>query len=222
MIKPRMFFTYNGKPSKTLSYFPYLNLWLCRYDGLSTVFYLFPEEIEKSRKEANKKMKLEYKFYEKNLVPKWLEGDYDLHIEGNRMVMTSKDGKKVESRCHPDDDWRLQVGIDELKERMADVKKPREIKVGDKVNVTCEYWYDARKMADFFESAKVNASDIIRAIKWSDGVHRPVKGIEYEVRAIGNHVSAATKMPLKMALIYNDKAGSLYVVNYVDLELVSE
>ena len=133
MIKPQMSFTYNGKPAKTLSYFPYLNLWLCRYDGLSTVFYLFSEEIEKSRKEADKDMKLEYKFYEKNLAPKWLEGDYDLHIEGNRMTMTSKDGKKVEARCHPEDDWRLQVGIDELKEKMADVKKPREIKVGDKV-----------------------------------------------------------------------------------------
>lgn len=80
-------------------------------------------------------MKLEYKFYEKNLAPKWLEGDYDLHIEGNRMTMTSKDGKKVEARCHPEDDWRLQVGIDELKERMTEAKKPREIKVGDKVKM---------------------------------------------------------------------------------------
>lgn len=182
------------------------------------VFKSLYDEIMKEREK--KDMKLEYKFYEKNLAPKWLEGDYDLHIEGNRMMMTSKDGKKVEARCHPEDDWRLQIGIDELKERMAEAKKPREIKVGDKVIVTCEYWYEARNMADFFENAKVNASDIIRAIKWSDGVHRPSKGIEYEVRAIGNHVSAATKMPLKMALIYNDKAGSLYVVNYVDLELV--
>lgn len=190
---------------------------------LCSMWYDIVENMEKEAREREKRMKdmkLEYKFYEKNLAPKWLEGDYDLHIEGNRMTMTSKDGKKVEARCHPDDDWQLQVGIDELKERMAEVKKPREIKVGDKVNVTYEYWYDVRNMADFFESAKVNASDIIRAIKWSDGVHRPVKGIEYEVRAIGNHASAATKMPLKMALIYNDKVGSLYVVNYVDLELV--
>lgn len=89
------------------------------------------DEIMKEREKKN--MNLEYKFYEKNVAPKWLEGDYDLHIEGNRMVMTSKDGKKVETRCHPDDDWRLQVGIDELKERMAEAKKPREIKVGDKV-----------------------------------------------------------------------------------------
>ena len=95
------------------------------------VFNSLYEEIMKER--TKKDMKLEYKFYEKNLAPKWLEGDYDLHIEGNRMTMTSKDGKKVEARCHPEDDWRLQVGIDELKERMAEAKKPREIKVGDKV-----------------------------------------------------------------------------------------
>ena len=95
------------------------------------VFNSLYEEIMKER--TKKDMKLEYKFYEKNLAPKWLEGDYDLHIEGNRMTMTSKDGKKVEARCHPEDDWRLQIGIDELKERMAEAKKPREIKVGDKV-----------------------------------------------------------------------------------------
>lgn len=95
------------------------------------VFNSLYEEIMKERKK--KDMKLEYKFYEKNLAPKWLEGDYDLHIEGNRMVLMSKDGKKVEALCHPEDDWRLQVGIDELKERMAEAKKPREIKVGDRV-----------------------------------------------------------------------------------------
>ena len=95
------------------------------------VFNSLWDEIMKER--TKKDMKLEYKFYEKNLAPKWLEGDYDLHIEGNHMTMTSKDGKKVEARCHPDDDWRLQAGIDELKERMTEAKKPREIKVGDKV-----------------------------------------------------------------------------------------
>lgn len=97
------------------------------------VFNSLYEEIMKERKK--KDMKVEYKFYEKNLAPKWLEGDYDLHIEGNRMTMTSKDGKKVKARCHPDDDWRLQIGIDELKERMAEAKKPREIKVGDNVKL---------------------------------------------------------------------------------------
>ena len=95
------------------------------------VFNSLWDEIMKER--MKKDMKLEYKFYEKNLAPKWLEGDYDLHIKGNRMTMTSKDGKKVETRCHPDDDWRLQVGLDEIKAKMNEAKKPREIKVGDRV-----------------------------------------------------------------------------------------
>lgn len=95
------------------------------------IFNNLYEEIMKDREK--KSMKLEYKFYKKNLAPKWLEGDYDLHIEGNRMTMTSKDGKKVDVRCHPDDAWRLQTGIDELKKRMAEAKKLREIKAGDKV-----------------------------------------------------------------------------------------
>lgn len=133
MVEKGTKFTFNGKLAKALEYMPFVGLWFCVYEEDEGYFYLFPEEIEKLRKEADKDMKLEYKFYEKNLAPKWLEGDYDLHIEGNRMTMTSKDGKKVEARCHPEDDWRLQVGIDELKERMSEVKKPREIKVGDKV-----------------------------------------------------------------------------------------
>lgn len=95
------------------------------------VFNSLWDEIMKERMKKN--MKLEYKFYEKNLAPKWLEGNYDLHIEGNRMTMTSKDGKKVEVRCHPDDAWKLQVELDELKEKMNEAKKPREIKVGDRV-----------------------------------------------------------------------------------------
>lgn len=96
-------------------------------------YSMWLDVLKEFEERTKKDMKLEYKFYEKNLAPKWLEGDYDLHIEGNRMTMTSKDGKQVEARCHPDDDWRLQVGIDELKERMAEVKKPREIEIGDKV-----------------------------------------------------------------------------------------
>lgn len=135
MVEKGTKFTFNGKLAKALEYMPFVGLWFCVYEEDEGYFYLFPEEIEKSRKEADKDMKLEYKFYEKNLAPKWLEGDYDLHIEGNRMTMTSKDGKKVEARCHPEDDWRLQVGIDELKERMSETKKPREIKVGDKVKL---------------------------------------------------------------------------------------
>lgn len=100
---------------------------------LDTVIKELYDEVVKQMKENEDKMKFEYKFYEKNQCPKWLEGDYNLHIEGNKMTMTSKDGIKVETRCHPEDDWRLQIGLDELKDRMNAKKKPREIKVGDNV-----------------------------------------------------------------------------------------
>ena len=125
------------------------------------VFNSLWDEIIKER--MKKDMKLEYKFYEKNLAPKWLEGDYDLHIEGNRMTMTSKDGKKVEARCHPDDDWRLQVGIDELKERMAEVKKPREIKVGDKVKFKHNNvdWYYPHTVSDWCKINHISIDDVM-------------------------------------------------------------
>ena len=101
MDKHGVVFVYNGKVAKVLDYLPNLDLWVCiNFDG-SYLFLLSTEEIEGVEK---KDMKLEYKFYEKNLAPKWLEGDYDLHIEGNRMAMTSKDGRKVETRCSPDAD----------------------------------------------------------------------------------------------------------------------
>ena len=130
---------------------------------LDDVFNSLYDEIMKERKK--KDMKLEYKFYEKNLAPKWLEGDYDLHIEGNRMTMTSKDGKKVEARCHPDDDWRLQVGIDELKERMAEAKKPREIKAGDRVKFkhNAVDWYYPHTVSDWCKTNHVSIDDVMTA-----------------------------------------------------------
>ena len=220
MIKPQMFFIYDGKPAKTLSYFPYLNLWLCRYDGLSTVFYLFPEEIEESRKEADKDMKLEYKFYEKNLAPKWLEGDYDLHIEGNRMTMTSKDGKKVEARCHPDDDWRLQVGIDELKERMAEARKPREIKVGDKVKFVFTDFYNPNKLCDFFDTAKVATYDIMKTMSTAFSGRTPSKVCIYEVLYVGDHLDNSINKNVRVALIRHKTTDTEFVVRLEKLELV--
>lgn len=220
MIKPQMLFTYKGKPAKTLSYFPYLNLWLCRYDGLPTVFYLFPEEIEKSRKEADKDMKLEYKFYEKNLAPKWLEGDYDLHIEGNRMMMTSKDGKKVEARCHPDDDWRLQVGIDELKERMAEAKKPREIKVGDKVRFNRADCYNVKQVIDFFSDYKVPTQDLIDVAQANAVGNWPSKLIDYTVKYVSYYTNVIDRKPFKVALVQSNATGAKFVTDYSNLELV--
>nr|DAH41407.1 MAG TPA: hypothetical protein [Caudoviricetes sp.] len=179
------------------------------------VFNSLWDEIMKER--MNKDMKLEYKFYEKNLAPKWLEGDYDLHIEGNRMTMTSNDGKKVEARCHPDDDWRLQVGIDELKERMAEAKKPREIKVGDIVKVKTSQQCNTMDATSFFKENNIPVEHIVCAVQASSGMGCPSIYNKYQVLYVGNLSAKGGK---KCALIKNNITTREYVVDYDNLELV--
>ena len=221
MVEKGTKFTFNGKLAKALEYMPFVGLWFCEYEEDEGYFYLFPEEIEKSRKESDKnKMKLEYKFYEKNLAPKWLEGDYDLHIEGNRMTMTSKDGKKVEARCHPDDDWRLQVGIDELKERMAEAKKPREIKVGDKVRFNRADCYNVKQVIDFFSDYKVPTQDLIDVAQANAVGNWPSKLIDYTVKYVGYYTNVIDRKPFKVALVQSNATGSKFVTDYSNLELV--
>ncbi len=184
------------------------------------VFNSLWDEIMREREKKN--MKLEYKFYEKNLAPKWLEGDYDLHIEGNRMTMTSKDGKKVEARCHPNDDWRLQVGIDELKERMAEAKKSREIKVWDKVRFKRADCYNAKQVVDFFATYKVPAQDVIDVAQANAAGNWPSKLIDYTVKYIGYYTNVIDHKQYKVALVRSNATGSKFVTDYANLELVVE
>ena len=221
MVEKGTKFTFNGKLAKALEYMPFVGLWFCVYEEDEGYFYLFPEEIEKSRKESDKnKMKLEYKFYEKNLAPKWLEGDYDLHIEGNRMTMTSKDGKKVDARCHPEDDWRLQVGIDELKERMAEAKKPREIKVGDKVKFVFTDFYNPNKLCDFFDTAKVATYDIMKTMSTAFSGRTPSKVCIYEVLYVGDHLDSSINKNVRVALIRHKTTDTEFVARLDKLKLV--
>ena len=218
MVKPGVVFIYNEKVTKVLEYLRNLDLWVCiHFDG-SYLFLLSTEEIEGEEK---KDMKLEYKFYEKNLAPKWLEGDYDLHIEGNRMTMTSKDGKKVEARCHPEDDWRLQVGIDELKERMAEAKKPREIKVGDKVKFVFTDFYNPNKLCDFFDTAKVATYDIMKTMSTAFSGGAPSRVCIYEVLYVGDHLDSSINKNVKVALVRHKTTDTEFVVRLEKLELVS-
>ena len=217
MDKHGVVFVYNGKVAKVLDYLPNLDLWVCiNFDG-SYLFLLSTEEIEGVEK---KDMNLEYKFYEKNLAPKWLECDYDLHIEGNRMTMTSKDGKKVETCCHPEDDWRLQVGIDELKERMAEAKKPREIKVGDKVKFVFTDFYNPNKLCDFFDNAKVATYDILRTMSTALSGRTPSKVYRYEVLYVGDHLDSSINKNVRVALVRHEKTDIEFVVRLEKLELV--
>lgn len=172
------------------------------------------------KERMKKDIKLEYKFYEKNLSPKWLEGDYNLHIEGNRMVLTSKDGKKVEARCHPDDAWRLQTGIDELKERMSEAKKPREIKVGDVVKFVFTDFYNPNHLCDFFETAEVATYDIMRTMSTALSGGIPNKVWRYEVLYVGDHLNSFTNKNVRVALVRHEKTDAEFVVRLEKLELV--
>lgn len=218
MVKPGVVFVYDGKVVQVLEYLSNLDLWICIYFDGSYLFLLSTEEIEGGKK---KNMKLEYKFYEKNLAPKWLEGDYDLHIEGNRMMMTSKDGKKVETRCHPDDDWRLQVGIDELKERMAEAKKPREIKVGDKVKFVFTDFYNPNKLCDFFDTAEVATYDIMRTMSTAFSGETPSKVWRYEVLYVGDHLDSSINKNVRVALVRHETTDTEFVVRLEKLELLA-
>ncbi len=217
MVKSGMVFICDGKTAETLNYLPKLDLWVCRYCDGSNLVFLFTKEIEERTK---KDMKLEYKFYEKNLAPKWLEGDYDLHIEGNRMTMTSKDEKKVEIRCHPEDDWRLQIGIDELKERMNEVKKPREIKVGDKVKLKRSDCYSAKIVTDFFRDCEIPIEDVINVVDINTKGYYPSAVIPHTVKYIGYHTNVIDKKKYKVALVQSNGVGAEYVTDYTNLELV--
>ncbi len=218
MVKLGTVFVYDGKTAETLNYLPKLDLWVCRYCDGSNLVFLFTKEIEE-RMKTN--MKLEYKFYEKNLAPKWLEGDYDLHIEGNRMVMTSKDGKKVEARCHPDDDWRLQVGLDELKERMAEAKKPREIKVGDKVKFKHNVvdWYYPHTVSDWCKTNQISVDDVMTAYASNIiFVEHDYELEDYRFRV----VTVAKHKNQMLAYIMDVNNHYSFIVNVDWLELVAE
>ena len=231
MAKVGTIFEINGKLLMAEKYDKDMLMWICRDFGTSERSYALDEEVYfndiKIKERTEKDMKLEYKFYEKNLAPKWLEGDYDLHIEGNKMVMTSKlkvnEGKNavsVETRCHPDDDWRLQVGIDELKERMAEAKKPREIKVGDKVKFVGHSFYNPNKLCDFFDTAKVATYDIMKTMSTALSGETLSKVLRYEVLYVGDHLDRSINKNVRVALVKHEKTDTEFVVQLEKLELV--
>lgn len=74
-----------------------------------------------------------------NNAPKNIKGDYDLSIHGNTIVLVdNKDGTTVETRCHPDDEFDIGVGINEAFKKLNQKREEENetIKVGDWVEIT--------------------------------------------------------------------------------------
>ena len=91
-----------------------------------------------------------------NRAPKSIKGDYTLSIHGNKIVLIdTKDGVTIITRCHPDDNFDIGIGIKEafkkMNEKREEICKQKEedkkIKVGDWVEVILpghgySLWYD--------------------------------------------------------------------------------
>ena len=70
----------------------------------------------------------------KNYAPKYMEGEYNIHIEGNKVTLNSsvwnRPFKSVTVKCHPDDTFDIGEAMRIAMERLDD-----EIRVGDTVKI---------------------------------------------------------------------------------------
>lgn len=116
-----------------------------------------------------------------NNVSKNMKGNYDLSIHGNKITLTDKDSKiTVESRCHPDDEFNIGIGMTEAFEKM-DAKKKDGIKLGDWVtiprpdcsayttNVKFFYENDLTKEAPYFRYGVIPSSKKIYQVIYIKG-----------------------------------------------------
>ena len=75
---------------------------------------------------------------ERNKAPEEIEGDYDLSIRNNKIVLVdNKDGTTVEAKCHPDDGFDVGLGVSVAFDKMNDEReKNAKIDVGSYVEIT--------------------------------------------------------------------------------------
>lgn len=72
----------------------------------------------------------------KNKVPKYMKGDYDLSIHGNKIVLVDNiDGTTVEAKCHPDDEFDIGIGIKEALQKLQDKRELRNRKTTNDIQI---------------------------------------------------------------------------------------
>ena len=103
---------------------------------------------------------------------------------------------------------------------MVEAKKPREIKVGDKVKFVFTDFYNPNKLCDFFDNAKVATYDIMSSISTALSGVIPNKMWRYEVLYVGDHLDISINKNVRVALVRHEKTDIEFVVRLEKLELV--
>lgn len=142
-----------------------------------------------------------------NEAPKVLWGDYDLHIERNSMTITSKTDpeRKVESKCHADEDWNLENGIDFALQKLYGTK----VKAGAKVKVVEHGTYGR-----YDNWLIANHATPVQMMRWD-------RNRDAEVGSIGTVEFASkhlTDENILLALVKID--GSYYIIDTKRLKVI--
>lgn len=60
---------------------------------------------------------------ENNKAHRFIEGNYNLIVKGNEVVLVNNvTGDATNARCHPDDNFYISVGVDKVFKRMFEKK----------------------------------------------------------------------------------------------------
>ena len=73
-----------------------------------------------------------------NRAPKNIKGDYSLSVHGNKITLVDNvDGTTVEAKCHPEDNFDISLGIQEIFNKLEKkrTEENKEIRVGDLVEI---------------------------------------------------------------------------------------
>lgn len=142
-----------------------------------------------------------------NEAPKVLWGDYDLHIERNGMTITSKSDpeRKAESKCHTDEDWNLENGIDFALQKLYGTK----VKAGVKVEVVEHGTYGL-----YDDWLVANHATPIQMMRWDRGRDATVGSIG-TVEFVGKHLKDEN---ILLALVEID--GAYYIIDTKRLKVI--
>lgn len=154
-----------------------------------------------------------------NSVPSSIKGDYDLSIHGNTIILIDKKNNiKVESKCHPDDTFNIEVGLKEVFDKIIEKRKEKnekeikenEIKVNDKVKIIKgKYIYP-----NYYKWLPNNNFELIKNFNFGC-FEAPIDNI-YKVLVIGKHEKYNN---ITLAYI-QDKDGMCYTFDIKGLKKI--